>query len=190
MVRVAWFVVNIPQVHSLVVLEVSDHVQEVLSEDSELGLVRVSRLSRCLHPLRVVHTRNWRRLYSKFGIRIPAIIEHREHCLDSVFVRYCQELIYSILEAFLVLFPHQIMQEHSDDFVADAFCVSEFLVNGNWVESLSLPHFQLVHSTAGDEVAASEPAVGVPPGLRLLRSPLGTTFLEENVGMYSYQEQW
>lgn len=60
------------------------------------------------------------------------------------------------------------MEEYAHGIHADSLGEAEFFVDGQGVEGVCLPHFQLVDGGGGGEVGADEPGlVGVPgSGLR------------------------
>lgn len=81
MITVAWLIVDIPQVDSRVIRELTNYILEVLLVGYKM--VRISDLS-CtwgLHPLRIVYALNWSRLGTELTLRVPAIVKHHEHGL-------------------------------------------------------------------------------------------------------------
>jgi len=116
-------IVDIPQVDSLVIFEMTNNVWEVLLVEREKGFIGVLCLTWRLHPLRIVHAWNGSRLWSKVTLSEPAIVEHHKHCLYLVIVGNIKEIAHSLLEFFRILLPNERMQVNSDYFHSDTFRV-------------------------------------------------------------------
>ncbi len=73
-----------------------------------------------------------------------------------------QERIEPLLEGGRIL-PKEVVQENSHRIHAQAFCPAKLLVNFPRIESIRLPHFELVAGAGRQVIAAHQPRLlGVP----------------------------
>ena len=86
MATVTRLIINIPQKHSTVILEARNNVDKVIMEKREETIFSVLSKTWCSYPLWVMNSlkRCW--LGSKFPFRIPTIIKHSKHSLNSMLV--------------------------------------------------------------------------------------------------------
>ena len=66
-----------------------------------------------LHPARIVHAWDGRVLWSEARLRVPAAVKQHEQRLDLVAGRNNQKLVHASNETRRILFPQQVVQEHS-----------------------------------------------------------------------------
>jgi len=112
------------------------------------------------------------RLRAKVTFRIPAIIKHDKHSLNSMTCCNCEELIHSSFEGDRILLPDKRMNKYSDDLKPKALSISKFPIDSDWVECFCLPHLEYINSRARNKVAASKPSRLSPPIICLCNSPL------------------
>ena len=170
-VLVVGLVPDIPAVHAGVVLETADHAAGVfLQHRVALGVNEVARTGG-LHPARVVHARLGIALLAQHGVGIPAAVEQDEQDANLVFGGDGQELVHPLEKARGVLLVGQVVQEDPHAVEAQVARPAEFAVDGGGIESLGLPHFQLVDGIVGQVIGAGHPAAVLPPFLGFFRRP-------------------
>ncbi len=77
-----------------------------------------------------------------------------------------QELVQAFEKPGRVLLPQQILQVHPQRVEAEGLRPAQLPVDGGEIKRVRLEHFQLVDGGAGQEIAADQPTVLFPPGLR------------------------
>src|SRR6516162_824915 len=105
--------------------------------------------------------RNWRMLEAKMRQRIPTRVEEHEHGTNVMVPRNGQELFNALLKANGVPFPKQIVEKNAHHFLVDL----------GRVESLLLPHLELVDRGLRYVIAADKPWLTPVPVIRLLLRP-------------------
>ena len=165
---ISWFIVDIPKIHSIVISECANHIQEVLLIQRVQRFISNLCCSWWLDPSWVVDSLNWIWLLSQVSLWIPTVVKHGKHSLNSMWICYCQEIIKSMLESLCILLPNKRVEENSYNLHSNALCVYKLSINSSSVIGLSLPHFKSIDSSTWDEVASSEPFVLLPPCVGLL----------------------
>ena len=112
-------------------------------------------------------------LQSQFRVRIPTRIEKHKQRLDVVPRRDFKELIDALLESDGILLPQQVMEENPHRVHPQTLRPTKLFVDLGGVETLRLPHFQLVDRVFRNVVAADQPRLPVIPSLRFLPAPAG-----------------
>src|SRR5580693_3467110 len=110
-------------------------------------------------------------LFAKFGIRIPAGIEEHKKRPDFVLLRNAQENIHSLLESRRILLPEQVMQKHAHGVQAQRLSPTQFRIDALRIETLCLPHFELIDRGGRNVVAADQPRLSRVPIIRCLFCP-------------------
>src|SRR6516225_5556200 len=116
-------------------------------------------------------SRNRRMLEAKVRQRIPTRVEEHEHGTNVMAPRNGQELFNAVLKANGVPFRKQIVEKNAHCIHAHRFCPAHFLVDLGWVESLLLPHLELVDRGLRYVIAAHQPWWTPVPVVRLLLRP-------------------
>jgi len=162
---------HIPGTHPIVLGESRDDVLDVRLEAAVLlGVIQHCCRWR-LYPAGVVDAGNRGMLGPQPRVRVPAGIEQYEDGLDMVSGRNPQKHADPLLEAWRVLLPKQIVEEHPHGVHAEPLRPPELEVDPLGIERGRLPHFELVDGVVGDVVAAKDPRLSGVPGLRLRHRP-------------------
>ena len=88
---------------------------------------------------------------------VPAVVEKNEHCGYTMPGGNVQIPVYPVLESFPVGLPEHMMQENPHAVEAEFFCPSELAVYRFGIESVFLPHFELVYGVGRNEIATCNP---------------------------------
>src|SRR6516225_3387881 len=115
--------------------------------------------------------RDRRMLEAQVRQRIPTRVEEHEHGTNVMAPSNGQELFNSLLKANGVLFPKQIVEKNAHRIHAHRFCPAHFFVDLSRVESLLLPHLELVDRGLRYVIAAHQPWLTTVPVIRLLLRP-------------------
>ena len=91
--------------------------------------------------------------------------------LDAVLVAYVQELVEALDESFGIVGINQEGEEYSDGIESKVLRHGKFLVYGFGVETLRLPHLDLVDGGRGDIVASHDPSVILRPFIGFFFAP-------------------
>ena len=110
-------------------------------------------------------------MLAQFRIRIPARIEQYKNRADLVPVRDVEECVDALLESGAVLFPQQVVQEHTHGVHAQTFGPSELTIDALGIERVSLPHLELVDGIGRKVVTADQPRLFGIPGIRRFGGP-------------------
>lgn len=105
------------------------------------------------------------------GIGIPAAVEQHEQRADAVRVRDRQERVDAALEAFGILDPELVVEEHAHRVHPDPLGEAEFVIDPLGIPGRRLPHLELVDRGGGGVVRAHQPGLPRVPGLGLRLGP-------------------
>jgi hypothetical protein len=84
---------------------------------------------------------------------------------------HVEESIDACGEPVWIRVPEQIVQVDPDDVQSELRTPGELAFDRRQVECVGLPHLQLVDRGTGDEVAADQPGLLLPPARGLLNAP-------------------
>ena len=166
-------VVETPIDDSLVVLECPEDILKVSLEFRPSVLVVEDVLVRALAPVSAAMYERLRlRLLSELlgASAVGAEGEGHPHAMSSGDI---QHLVDPLLESFLVLEPEHLMEIDADHVETEFLTESHLPVEDFRIESVLLPHLELIDRIRRNVAAAHRPLRLRPPGTGLLRSPLG-----------------
>src|SRR5215468_5700035 len=102
---------------------------------------------------------------------IPDGIEQHKQSADVVARGDLEECVDALAEAGGVLLPQQIVQEDAHRVHADGFRPTELEVDPLRIESVRLPHLELIDRGRGNVVGTEDPGLSRIPVTGLLLAP-------------------
>ena len=110
-------------------------------------------------------------LDSELWTWVPARIKQHKERFDVVTRGNFQKLSDSLFEALRIFLPYQVVQKDAHRVHSHVFRPTEFLVDLSGIETLRLPHLQLVDRIGRDVITPHKPWLLVVPGFCFVDAP-------------------
>lgn len=156
--RVVGLVPEVPSDHAVVVFKVTHDAAHILLELVELDWIVDNIVTGGLHPLRVMHTRDGRRLRTQSGIGQPAGVKQDKHHANVMLVGDIQKCLEALEKSLGILSPQKVVEKNTDNTHAQVGSIAKFTVDGFQIKGICLEHFQFIDSGAGRKVGACLPS--------------------------------
>ena len=137
--------------------ETAHHPLHILFQPGPLRRIVRRAAARGLNPAGVVREGAGSGLFPQGELTFPAVVEEDEPGADSMTVGNFEVSLHAVQESGRVLFPEEVVKVDPHDVHSDLPGVPQFPVDGRRIETLLLPHFQLVDCGGWNEVGAEVP---------------------------------
>ena len=165
MIRISYFVVQVPKSHIFTLTECVQNSDNIIS----VKWVVKFDISWALNPLGIMNPWNWIWLFSWFIGWVPAIIKKHQNCVRVVTFKD-SEVFPDVFEEFgFVVEEGFNMEEGSEFWEAELIGLWDFHVDG--VEIKTVPHLNFVDGIGGDIIDTCRPIEFIVPIPSLLFSP-------------------